>query len=81
MDGFKASEGSLDKLKLSHGIKEKQISGESFGVSETAVESWMERIKELYKGYDQRDIWKMDENGCFLKALPAKGLAQKGKKA
>ena len=23
----------------------------------------------------------MDESGCFFKALPAKGLAQKGKKA
>ena len=40
----------------------------------------MERIKELCKGYDQRDILNMDESGCFFKALPAKGLAQKGKK-
>ena len=39
----------------------------------------MERIKELCKGYDQRDIRNMDERGCFLKALP--GLSQKGKKA
>ena len=27
LDGFKVSEGWLDKWKLSHGIKEKQISG------------------------------------------------------
>ena len=54
--------------------------GEYPGVSETTVESWMERIKELCKGYDQRDIWNMDESGCFFKALSAKGLAQKGKK-
>ena len=75
---FKASEGWLDKWKLSHGIKEKQISGESLDVC--TVESWMERMKELCKGYDQRDILNMDESGCFFKALPAKGLAQKGKK-
>ena len=81
LDGFKASEGWLDKWKLSHGIKEKQISGESLDVSQTTVESWMERIKELCKGYDQRDILNMDESGCFFKALPAKGVAQKGKKA
>ena len=39
----------------------------------------MERLKELCKGFDQRDIRNMDESGCFFKALP--GLAQKGKKA
>ena len=80
LDGFKASEGWLDQWKLSHGIKEKQISGESLDVSQTTLESWMERIKELRKGYDQRDILNMDESGCFFKALPAKALAQKGKK-
>ena len=80
LDSFKASEGWLDKWKLSHGIKEKQISGESLDVSQTTVESWMEQIKELHKGYDQRHILNMDESGCFFKALPAKGLAQKGKK-
>ena len=74
LDGFKASEGSLDKWKLSHGIKEKQISGESLDVSQTTVESWMERIKELCKEYDQRYILNMDERGYFFKALPAKGL-------
>ena len=40
----------------------------------------MERIKELCKGYDQGDILNMDESGCFFKALPAKGLTQRGKK-
>ena len=49
LDGFKVSEGWLDKWKLSHGIKEKQISGESLNVSKTAIESWMERIKNFVK--------------------------------
>lgn len=80
LDDFKASEGWLDKWKLSHGIKEKQISGESLDVSTTTIESWMERIKELCCGYDVKDIWNMDESGCFFKALPSKGLAEKGKK-
>ena len=39
MDGFKALEGWLDKWELSHGLKEKQISGESLNVSENTVES------------------------------------------
>ena len=66
---------------MSHDIKEKQISGESLGVSKTAVESWMKRIKKLCKGYDHKDILNMDESGCFFKALHTKGFAQKGKKS
>lgn len=81
LDGFKASEGWLDKWKLSHGIREKQISGESLDVPITTIKSWMERIKELCSGYDDKDILNMDESGCFFKALPTKGLAQKGKKS
>ena len=81
LDGFKASEGWLDKWKLSHGLKEKQISAESPDVSKTTIESWMQRKKELYKGYNHKDILIMDENGCLFKALPTKGLAQKGKKS
>ena len=45
LDDFNASEGWLDKWKLSYGIKEKQISGESLGISESTVEPWMKRIK------------------------------------
>ena len=44
LDGFKTSEGWLDEWKLSHDMKDKQISGESLCLSETTVESWIERI-------------------------------------
>ena len=81
LDGFKVSEGWLDKWKLSHGIKEKQISGESLNVSKTTIESWMERIKELCKGYDHKDISNMDESWCLFKAFPTKGLGKKEKKS
>ena len=40
----------------------------------------MERLRELCKDYDLKDIWDMVETGCFLKALSTKGLAKKGKK-
>ena len=66
---------------MNHGVKEKQISGKSLNVSKTTVKSWMERIKELCKGYDHEDILNIDESGCFFKALPTKALAQKGKKS
>ena len=74
------SEGWLQKWELSYGIRERQISGESLDVSEVTVGSWIERLRELCKGYHLKDIWNMDESGCFFKALPSKGLAHKGKK-
>ena len=79
LNDFKASEGWLKKWKLSYGIREKQISGES-DVSEVTVGSWIERLRELCKGYHLKDTWNMDESSCFFKALPSKGLAHKGKK-
>ena len=54
---------------IMHGIKEKKISGESLGVSKTTSESWMERIKELCKGYDHGDTWNIDESGCFFQSV------------
>ena len=52
-----------------------------FEFGKRCIESWMERIQELCKGYEDKDIINMDESECFFKALPAKGLAQKGKKS
>ena len=77
LNDFKASEGWLDKWKHSYGIREKQISDESFDVSEVTIGSWMERLRKLCKGYQLKDIWNVDESGYFFKALPSKGLAQK----
>ena len=78
LNEVKAPEGWLDKWELSYGIREKQISGEFFCVSEVTVGFWMERLKELCKGYQLKNIWNMDESGCFFEALPTKVLAKKG---
>ena len=50
LNDFKASKGWLDKWKLGYDIREKEISGESFDVSEVTVGSWMERLRELCEG-------------------------------
>ena len=80
-DGFNASDGWLDGWKTSYAIKERRIVGEAGDVSEETITSWMERIIELTEGYELEDIWNMDESGCFFKALPEKGLVEKGKQA
>ena len=79
LNDFKASEGWLDKWKLSYGIREKQISDEAFDVSELTVGSWIERLRELCKGYQLKDLWNIDESGCFLKHFLPKALHKKGK--
>lgn len=35
-------------------------------------------MSELVEGYAAEDIWNLDETGCFFKALPDRGFAQKG---
>jgi len=54
------------------------ISGESGEVSSKTADSWKERLPEIIHGYKPEDVWNMDESGCFWKALPDKGFAQKG---
>ena len=55
LDNFRAN-GWFDKWKLKCSVQEKQMSGESLGVSETTVELLIERIKELCTIYDCQSI-------------------------
>ena len=41
----------------------------------------MESINEMTEDYSLKNIWNMDEYGCFFKAPPDKGLVEKGKQA
>ena len=79
IDGFKASNGWLQKWKVSHNLKCRTVSGESGEVSVSTTQSWKERLPEIMEGYDEKKIFNMDETGCFWKALPEKGFAEKGK--
>ena len=77
IDGFKASNGWLQKWKVSHNLKCRTVSGESGEVSVSTTQSWKERLPEIMEGYDEKNIFNMDETGCFWKALPEKGFAEK----
>ena len=81
IDQFRASDGWLDTWKSAYAIKERRIVGEAGDVAEETITSWMEIIQELTEGYSSENIWNMDESGCFFKALPDKGLIEKGKEA
>ena len=77
-EGFKASNGWIEKWKRRHNVRYVKISGESAAVSRVTVELWKEQICELVEDYAAEDIWNLDETRCFWKALPERGFAQKG---
>ena len=79
IDGFKASNGWLQKWKTSHNLKFRTVSRESGEVSVSTTQSWKEHLPEILEGYEEKNIFNMDETGCFWKALPEKGFAEKGK--
>ena len=56
------------------------ISGESGDVSGATVKSWKERLPEILRGYSKKDVYNLDETGCFWRALPTSGFGEKGKK-
>ena len=57
------------------------VNGEAGEVSGEIVNALMEGLWELTKDDDPVDIWNMEETGCFFKALPMKGLAEKKSQA
>ena len=78
---FTASNGWLEKWKILYGVRERKVNGEAGEVAEYTVSAWMEKLVELTRGYELADIWNIDETGCFFKALPEKGLAEKKSQA
>ena len=78
---FTAANGWLEKWQVSYGVRERKVNSEAGEVAEYQISAWMERLVELTRGYELTDIWNMDETGCFFKALPEKGLAEKKSQA
>ena len=69
-DGFKVSSGWLECWKSRYGIKQRAVEGESGQVQTETVESWMERLRELRKGYKPEDIWNEERQGVsFVRFL------------
>ena len=48
---FKASNGWLESFRTRHLISFRNLSGESAGMDDTAVQSWKDRLPELFDGY------------------------------
>ena len=52
------------------------VSGEAGDIRGETVSSWKERLPEVV-GYDAKDVWNLDETGCFWWALPEKRFGNK----
>ena len=74
---LKTSNGWLDWWKKRYNIHKVTINGESGVVSGDTIVSWKERIPELLRGYLAKNIWNLDETGCFWHALPEYGFGRK----
>ena len=77
-DGFKASNGWLNRFKTRHSISQAVICGESGSVDEEVVQSWKSRLPDITVGYATCDIYNMNKSGIFFRALPDKILREKG---
>ena len=53
---FTASNGWLERWKISYSIREKRVNGEAGEVSRETVNAWMERLWEVTKDYNLVDI-------------------------
>lgn len=73
---FDASQGWFDRFKRRHGLSYKAVCGESNAADGNAVRQWKsETLPALLRGWDERDIFNLDESGIFFKMLPGKTFA------
>ena len=53
---FTASNGWLEKFKITYGLRETRIAGEADDVPRSTIQSWIERLPELIAGYQLNPI-------------------------
>ena len=73
------SNGWLEKWKQRYHVRRVTICGESGDVSGVTESSWKDRLPEIVRVYD-KNIYNLDETGCFWTALPECGFVEKGKR-
>ncbi|KAL1699490.1 hypothetical protein EV121DRAFT_172519, partial [Schizophyllum commune] len=71
------SKGWIASFKTAYGIREHVRHGEAGSVDLDAVEKERKRLEAELAAYAPDDQFNADETGCFLFALPSRGLATK----
>ncbi|GBL65619.1 Tigger transposable element-derived protein 6 [Araneus ventricosus] len=70
MEHFSSSNGWLDRFRIRNNITFLSLCGEAADVDPSLCEDWQERLPLLLAGYDDEDIFNMDETALFFRAFP-----------
>ena len=77
IDYFCTSNGWLNKFCNKNNIAFKTLCGGSADVDEELCEDWKSSLSIILAGYEDRDVYNLDETGLFFRALPTKSLVEK----
>jgi len=82
---FEGSSGWLFKWKKRYNVKKMSISRDPCKVPGSTVAmatttTWKKTLQEIVEGYDQEDIFNLDEMCLYWKALPSREFGKRGKK-
>ncbi|UYV61811.1 TIGD4 [Cordylochernes scorpioides] len=76
---FTGSGGWIERWKARHGIKMRNICGESADVNRETMTNWLTDVMpNIISNYACKDIFNADETGLFWRLLPDKTLHFKG---
>ncbi|GBO11952.1 Tigger transposable element-derived protein 6 [Araneus ventricosus] len=81
IENFSASNGWLVRFHIRHNNTFRSLCSEAADVDPSLGEDWQERFPLLLAGYDDEDIFNMDETALFFRALPNKSMIQKSEEA
>jgi hypothetical protein len=71
IEGFKASEGWLYRLKVDEKISFKRFCGEALGSDKDGGNEWVQNVLPgIIEGYEPRNIFNADETGLFYRGTP-----------
>ena len=66
IDSFYASKGWLMWFKNRHGLVFRTVGGEARNVTTENIKEWKKNLSCLFKDYDLKNIFNIDETGLFL---------------
>ncbi|GBN08461.1 Tigger transposable element-derived protein 6 [Araneus ventricosus] len=81
IENFSARNGWLDRFRIRNNITFRSLSDEAAYLDPGSCEDWQKRLQLLLAGYDDEDIFNMDETALFFRALPNKSMIQKYEEA
>jgi hypothetical protein len=69
IENFTASNSWITRFKDRRDVVYKKLARESVAVDSESTEAWLERLPSLLEGYEQREIYNVDETGLCYNVL------------